>query len=450
MANRVEAQAFGLEPERLHHQFFDREGAASGYVDAETAEELIGASKHVRSQAAAEWGQDLDFMAATDTNGGTRTVAMSYISGERAKARKRRSAEREGSTQLSGDGPGQPRLIRVHNAMRGVHITGPALDEMRQNEDYMKAVRTRQAVNTAECLLTLRELGYGGAPLGDGGNSPLAKASSTVARICKEHDTFEQAGFALGGTTIASFNMGPPNIHRDSVSAGREPTAELVTTRWAQMLSAVPLAQRAALLAAARQHQPYLSMSVWLRRSLTMDITPGRGLGIVPGTEEDHAVPVPLRSACGDGDLERGLTRSLAQSLRPDDAAQDDAPSFEDSYERRSGLRERPHRGTGGGDGAANGDAATDSRRRRQRGPPESAATALVAATGGPRQAAGGGQQPPQRQGGRVRAAPNRLDPNPRAAPVQQQLPFHRQPGVARPDRGWGHARQNMRSGAFY
>ena len=60
------------------------------------------------------------------------------------------------------------------------------------------------------------------------------------------------------------------------------------------MLSAVPLAQRAALLAAARQHQPYLSMSVWLRRSLTMDITPGRGLGIVPGTEEDHAVPVPL------------------------------------------------------------------------------------------------------------------------------------------------------------
>ena len=87
MANRVEAQALGLEPERLHHQFFDREGAASGYVDAETAEELIGASKHVRSQAAAEWGQDLDFMAATDTNGGTRTVAMSYISGERAKAR---------------------------------------------------------------------------------------------------------------------------------------------------------------------------------------------------------------------------------------------------------------------------------------------------------------------------------------------------------------------------
>ena len=49
--------------------------------------------------------------------------------------------------------------------------------------------------------------------------------------ICKEHDTFEQAGFALGGTTVASFNMGPPNIHRDSVSAGREPTAELVTVR---------------------------------------------------------------------------------------------------------------------------------------------------------------------------------------------------------------------------
>ena len=72
---------------------------------------------------------------------------------------------------------------------------------------------------------------------------------------------------------------------------------------------------------------------------------------------------------------------TLAQSLRPDDAAQDDAPSFEDSYERRSGLRERPHRGTGGGDGASNGDAATDSRRRRQRGPPEARAKQLVGAS---------------------------------------------------------------------
>ena len=91
---------------------------------------------------------------------------------------------------------------------------------------------------------------------------------------------------------------------------------------------------------AARKAQAELSMSLWLRHHISLDVAPANALAIVAGTEEDHGVPEPLPDA-GGRDVEQGFTRSYAQSLRPDDATSGDASSFSDNHERRLGMRPR-------------------------------------------------------------------------------------------------------------
>ena len=189
----------------------------------------------------------------------------------------------------------------------------------------------------------------------------------------------------MAGNTIASLNLGALPVHVDGAKGAREPTAELCTTRWAASLRHLSTADKVAELAAAREAQPLLGMSVWLRPALALDVTPASGLAIVPGTEGEHGVPEPLPDADGR-DLERGFTRSRAQSLRPDESTTEDAPSFDVNYERRTGMRPRH-------------------------------------ATSGPRQAAGtGGTRLGARRPHRTeaaRAAPNRLDPGGQPRPVQ-------------------------------
>ena len=116
--------------------------------------------------------------------------------------------------------------------------------------------------------------------------------------------------------------------------------AELCTTRWAEALRQLSTADRVAELVAARKAQAELSMCLFLRHHIALDVTPANALAIVAGTEEDHGVPEPLPDADGR-DLERGFTRSYAQSLRPDDATSGDASSFDDNHERRVGMRPR-------------------------------------------------------------------------------------------------------------
>ena len=74
-----------------------------------------------------------------------------------------------------------------------------------------------------------------------------------------------------------------------------------------------------ALLASARQKQPLLSKLLWPRQALALDVFPCRDIAMVAGTEGEHGVPVPEPIDELPGvDLERGLTRSMAQSCRVD------------------------------------------------------------------------------------------------------------------------------------
>lgn len=175
---------------------------------------------------------------------------------------------------------------------------------------------------------------------GDSSSSTIAKASTTMARVIKERGSIEEGVTYMASSTITSVNTGALPGHVDGAKGGREPTAELCTTRWAEMLRQLCTADRVAALVAARKAQPLLSMSLWMRRGVSLDVTPADALAIVAGTEEDHGVPEPLPDARGR-DVERGLTRSYAQSLRPDDATSVDASSFDDNHERRPGMRPR-------------------------------------------------------------------------------------------------------------
>ena len=415
LANRAEAQALGLSPEALSRSRFDRTGAASGIMDAEHVVERLGQSSLVQSEAARKWGSEVEFLAPTDCTGGVRSAAMSYIASEKARprARKGKGSSDTESQRLSLDGPNQPRLKRVCNSVRGAHLQAKELQVLERNSGYMERVRLPQMQNACDCLLTLRHHGFGGAPLGaracalhvhghghhtygttrcvrpsgNSSSSPIAKATSTMVRVIKECGSIAGGVAYMARNTITSFNIGALPVHVDGVKGAREPTAELCTTRWAAALRHLSTENKVAELAAARVAQPLLAMSVWLRHGLSLDVAPASGLAIASGTEEEHGVPEPLPDA-GGRDLERGFTRSLAQSLRPDEATTDDAPCFDVNYQRRPGMRPRH-------------------------------------ATDGPRQAAGTGRthqatHRPHRSEA-ARAAPNRLDPGRQPQPVQPQ-----------------------------
>ena len=231
-----------------------------------------------------------------------------------------------------------------------------------------------------------------------------------MARVIKECGSIAGGVGYMARNTIASLNLGALAIHVDGAKGAREPTAELCTTRWAASLRHLASASKVAQLAAAREAQPLLAMCIWLRQGVALDVAPASGLAIAAGTEGEHGVPEPLPDADGR-DLERGYTRSLAQSLRPDEATTDDAPSYDVDYERRTGMR------------------------------PRNATQPRQAAPGAP--GARQGARRPQRTNA-ARAPPNRLDPGhqagarqahraaaPRAAAVGGPNRVNRKTGVA-------------------
>ena len=55
-----------------------------------------------------------------------RTAALSYYAGPRARSGKRKSSG-NASQHLLNDGPNQPRLLRMQNALRGMHIQSAEL-----------------------------------------------------------------------------------------------------------------------------------------------------------------------------------------------------------------------------------------------------------------------------------------------------------------------------------
>ena len=161
LANRAEAQSLGMSPEALNSSRFDRTGAASGTMDAQHVEERLGQSPTVQSEASRRWGSEIEFLAPTDCSAGVKSATMSYFAGDNARARAQHNGKR-----LSHDGPGQPRFKRVHNSLRGAHLQAKELQVLERHSDYMEQVRLPQMQNACDCLLTLRQLGHGGAPLG--------------------------------------------------------------------------------------------------------------------------------------------------------------------------------------------------------------------------------------------------------------------------------------------
>jgi hypothetical protein len=168
LANRAEALALNVPPEKLGCQRFDRTGAASGIMDATHVVERLGQSPLVRAEVKRKWGAEIQFLAAADSTRGVKAVAMSYVASEQARPRaKRQRCDTDTERQcLRLDGPDQPRLKRVYNSVRGVHLKSNELQALQRNEDYMNLVRVPQMHNACDCLLTLRKLGFCGAPLG--------------------------------------------------------------------------------------------------------------------------------------------------------------------------------------------------------------------------------------------------------------------------------------------
>ena len=169
---------------------------------------------------------------------------------------------------LRDDGPDQPRLKRVNNSpSRGAHLKHKEL-----LEDYMQLVRIPQMQNACVCLLTLQTLGLGGTPLGacdlcmavahvsyvmrmlclrrtgNSYSSTIAKASSTMVRVIREHGSIAKGVEYMASNTIyTSVNTRAVPVHGDGVNGGREPMAELCTsTRWTEVLRQLSTADRVA------------------------------------------------------------------------------------------------------------------------------------------------------------------------------------------------------------
>jgi hypothetical protein len=208
-------------------------------------------------------------------------AALGYIAGEHAKARKT-GGKGCATKSLAGDGSNQPRLFPLHVPVRGIELDDQALDSLAASkvcDEYLEAVRMPQAAATCDALLTLRHHRFGGLRLG-GNPNPIVKATSTVVRVCSFCHSMEwaHAYFAINGTT--AINCQSLSVHVDGASRKKEPTAELLQTRWAHVLRGGTHASRRARLDAARALQPLLGMSLWLRRGLAVDVAPCSGLAI--------------------------------------------------------------------------------------------------------------------------------------------------------------------------
>ena len=286
----------------------------------------------------------------------------------------------------------------------------------------MQRVRMPRAAAMADCLLTMRHFRYGGLPLSDSGN-PLVKAANMVARAYCEAESIEWGDAKLACNTKAAANVGSLAVHVDSASRRTEGTAELLTTSWAQCVAGLPREQQRDLYQAAELQTPLLSKTLFLRRSIAMDVYPCEDIAIVAGTEDEHGVLSAdgIAGLSAGADIERGLTRSMAQSCRVD----------ADSY--------------GNTDASAYGIP----RRHKLRRPAQPAPAACPVLPGAEalriRQVpAGAGRQ--YGGGGRNRQQPARFVPNQNVQPGR--LPYHQL--NAAPGGGYGRARINRVTGTGY
>ena len=326
-ANVCEAGAFNINPSEIPEQSFSRSGAAAGVLDAATA--VAELSKHVDvvSRASREWGKEVDFIAPSDISCGVGAVAMRYLSDEDGRPRKR--AHRGGeSTRSSKDGPNQPRYVRLHRPIRGMELDDDALTALDDKDEYMQRIRMPHQDQAGRCLLTLRYLNYGSNVLSDGDSvNPLWAAATTWLRVASESNDFSSACRYMAAGTRTSCVCEDLAVHVDGASTwnrrGPPPTSELVTTRWAAAARDWSHERCMRELEAARESQPLVGMSLWLRSSVALDVAPCSGLALVAGTASEHGVSQPLPSSAGL-DVERGgFTRAFAQSCRPDDCLDD-------------------------------------------------------------------------------------------------------------------------------
>lgn len=114
-------------------------------------------------------------------------------------------------------------------------------------------------------------------------------------------------------------------------------------------------------------------MSLWLTASLALDVAPCSGLALVAGAAlGPHGVPEPQPDERGR-DLERGYTRSVAQSCVPDNRGTEDLPWFDPNRRRHSaaGLRTNGRQTAAQGSNARGNDgrqAAAQGRSRNRAG----------------------------------------------------------------------------------
>ena len=76
-----------------------------------------------------------------------------------------------------------------------------------------------------------------------------------MVRVIQEQGSLAKGAEYMASNTITSVNLGALPVHVDGVKGGREPTAELCTTRWAEALRQLSTADRVAELLAARKAQ---------------------------------------------------------------------------------------------------------------------------------------------------------------------------------------------------
>ena len=290
VARSSEAAAFAREPHEMAQQSFCRAGAAAGMFRGASAVSSLAQHPDMRDRAAREWPEHISFIAPSNADGGLKAVAMRYIADEAGRARKRKSRSGETSTRMVGDGANQPRYVRLHPPVRGAELDGEALKQLSQDEAYMRDVRAPQQAMAGRILLTLLHFGYGMEALSaDQRTNPFEVSAVTWLRVCSEQPDFDAASHYFARGTRASLVSQPMAVHVDGVAQRRQrprTSVELLTTRWAEVAYSWSDSQRKAELAAARRTQPLVATSLWLRTSISLNVTPCRGLALV-------AVPLP-------------------------------------------------------------------------------------------------------------------------------------------------------------
>ena len=285
VARSSEAGAFMRGPHELAQQSFCRPGAAAGMFNGASAATHLAQHADVRERVAREWSEHITFIAPSDTTDGIKSLAMRYIADDAGRARKRPGRHGGPSTRVVGDGANQPRYVRVYPPVRGAELDGEALKQLSIDQAYMRDVRIPHQEMAGRILLTLQHFGYGMQALSAGqATNPFEASAVTWLRVCSEQPDFLAACTYFASGTRASLVSQPMAVHVDGVAQRKQrhrTSVELLTTRWAHVAHNWTDSEREAELAMARDAQPLVAKSLWLRPSVSLDVRPCRGLALV-------------------------------------------------------------------------------------------------------------------------------------------------------------------------